>query len=37
LIDKNFIEQKTSDVAVTGGASTPIEDILEVIDWYEKK
>ncbi len=37
LIDKNFIEQKTSDVAVTGGASTPIEDILEIIDWYEKK
>ena len=37
LIDKSFIEQKTSDVAVTGGASTPIEDILEIIDWYEKK
>lgn len=37
LENKEFMHQNFSNVAVTGWASTPIEDILEVIDWYEKK
>jgi 4-hydroxy-3-methylbut-2-en-1-yl diphosphate reductase len=37
LQDPFFISQKEQDVGVTWWASTPVEDILEVIDWYEKK
>lgn len=37
LLDKEFVQQKENNVAVTGGASTPIEDILEIVDWFENK
>lgn len=37
LIDPDFIKQKETNVAVTGGASTPLEDILDLLDRYEKK
>lgn len=37
LNNPEFINQEKNNIAITGGASTPIEDILDVLDWYEKK
>lgn len=37
LQQENFSLQKNSRVAVTWWASTPVEDILEVIDWYQNR
>lgn len=37
LKNSDFINQQKTNVAVTGWASTPVEDILEILDWYEKK
>jgi 4-hydroxy-3-methylbut-2-en-1-yl diphosphate reductase len=37
LENQDFLWQNIVHVAVTWWASTPIEDILDVLDWYKKK